>query len=111
MPEVLTETEESTRQLYDQGCEKYGMVPFMREVNALLREAVPVQEALRRAGGAIDHARLEREVIEAAKAELAVWEGFHTTGWTAASASARNRLRQATRALLEFESSQQQIKK
>lgn len=120
MEEVLTETELTTRQLYDQGCEKYGMVPFMREVNGLLHEGVRVDEALRTAGAAIDRQRLEREVIERAIAFGKAWRAriqdristsYPSEQLDHEATEKRIKLCDAVDALDRFEPSQQQIKK
>lgn len=55
---------------------------------------------------ATEHARLEREVIEAAKGELAAYEAPSSFGWTATLATACLKVRIAARALKAFEANQ-----
>lgn len=56
---------------------------------------------------AAERSRLEREVIEAAKAELAAHRAPGTFGWLSNRHRAQRILRSAVSALIDFESSQE----
>lgn len=107
---MTTTTTEDLRPLYDAACKaKFtstkdrSFEEWSDQVSedglSLARQVLSVQLDRERE-------RLEKEVLEKAKVELAAYEAPPSFGWIAASASARYQLRKAVADLLAFEAKQ-----